>query len=105
MAGGDIANMILGIPFLTRHWFCGTILFSLIGRFGLINPALLILVWDKFIYNLQIWRPISALLFYPVTPQTGLHFLINLYFLYSYSSRLESGSPFSSLMLFRNVFR
>ena len=39
----------------------------------------------------QIWRPITALFFYPITPSTGFHFLINLYFLYNYSLRLETG--------------
>ena len=33
----------------------------------------------------------TALFYYPLTPQTGFHFLINLYFLYNYSIRLETG--------------
>ncbi len=40
---------------------------------------------------LQIWRPFTAAFYYPLTPQTGFHFLINLYFLYNYSLRLETG--------------
>jgi len=43
------------------------------------------------VYHFQFWRPFTAVLFYPLTPQTGFHFLINLYFLYSYSTRLETG--------------
>ena len=43
------------------------------------------------IFLFQIWRPFTALLFYPITPSTGFHFLINLYFLYNYSLRLETG--------------
>jgi derlin-1 len=66
---------------------------SLIGKLGIIDPMQLILLWNDS-YKYQIWRPITALLFFPVTPRTGFHFLINLYFLYSYSSRLESGMFF-----------
>lgn len=39
----------------------------------------------------QIWRPITALFYYPIGPATGFHFLINCYFLYNYSQRLEMG--------------
>jgi len=39
----------------------------------------------------QIWRPITALFFYPLMPQTGFQYLLNLFFLYSYSTRLETG--------------
>ena len=39
----------------------------------------------------QIWRPITATFFFPVGPGTGFLYLVNLYFLYQYSSRLETG--------------
>ena len=39
----------------------------------------------------QIWRPVTALFFFPLMPQTGFQYLLNLYFLYSYSTRLETG--------------
>lgn len=42
----------------------------------------------------QIWRPFSATLYFPVGPGTGFLYLVNLYFLYQYSSRLETGSFF-----------
>lgn len=35
----------------------------------------------------QIWRPVTAVFFYPM----GFHYLVNLYFLYTYSIRLETG--------------
>ncbi|VDK36530.1 unnamed protein product [Taenia asiatica] len=92
MAGNDLADAYYSIPRITRYWLTATIVFSLIGRFGLISAYSLILVWDKFFYDLQLWRPITALFFYPITPQTGFHFLINLYFLYSYSTRLETST-------------
>lgn len=35
----------------------------------------------------QIWRPVTATFFFP----TGFQYLINLYFLFHYSTRLETG--------------
>ncbi|XP_010129251.1 PREDICTED: derlin-1, partial [Buceros rhinoceros silvestris] len=40
----------------------------------------------------QIWRPVTATFFFPVGPGTGFLYLVNLYFLYQYSSRLETGA-------------
>lgn len=31
----------------------------------------------------------TGVLFYPLNPQTGFHFMLNCFFLYNYSSRLE----------------
>lgn len=38
----------------------------------------------------QIWRLVTATFYFP----TGFLYLVNLYFLYHYSSRLETGEPF-----------
>ena len=79
------------LPIFTRYWFGLTVLFTLLGRFGLLNPQWLILAWEYLFHRFQLWRPVTALFYYPLTPQTGFHFLINLYFLYNYSLRLETG--------------
>ncbi|VDD74069.1 unnamed protein product [Mesocestoides corti] len=92
MAGNDLADAYYSIPPFTRYWFSATIIFSLIGKLGLISVYSLVLFWKEFFYDFQLWRPITALFYYPITPQTGFHFLINLYFLYSYSSRLETST-------------
>jgi len=89
--GTDIQDWFKSLPVFTRYWFGGTLLFSLLGRFGLLYPEWLILSWETFITKFHIWRPITALLYYPITPMTGFHFLMNLYFLYNYSLRLETG--------------
>ncbi|KAI0218961.1 Derlin-1 [Lamellibrachia satsuma] len=52
----------------------------------------MILHFQMVVYRFQFWRPLTALFYYPISPQTGFHYLINLYFLYSYSTRLESGT-------------
>ncbi|XP_028176885.1 derlin-1 [Ostrinia nubilalis] len=79
------------VPFFTRTWLTLTIVFSLIGRFGLVNPYYLLLDFYPFVFECQIWRPLTAAFYYPIGPGTGFHFLINCYFLYTYSQRLETG--------------
>ena len=61
------------------------------SRFGIVNPAWVILSWHYFWRKFQIWRPLTAVFYYPISPMTGFAYLINLYFLYSYSTRLETG--------------
>ncbi|MCL4129253.1 UNVERIFIED_CONTAM: hypothetical protein GTU68_002202, partial [Idotea baltica] len=87
---GDLGTWFNQLPLLTKYWFGGTVAVSVLGRFGLLSPSWLILHYG-FINNFHIWRPITALFYYPITPMTGFHFLINLYFLYNYSLRLETG--------------
>lgn len=78
------------VPYFTRYWLTFTIVLSLIGRFGIINQYMFFLDLHSFLYKFHIWRPITALFFYPINPSTGFHFLINCYFLYNYSQRLET---------------
>jgi len=83
----DIQYWFKSLPIFTRHWFGLTVLFTLLGRFSLVPPSLLILTWETFITKFHIWRAVTALFLYP----TSFHFLVNLYFLYNYSLRLETG--------------
>ncbi|XP_046386647.1 derlin-1 [Ischnura elegans] len=87
----DIADWYKSLPIFTRWWLGLTVAFSVLGRFGLINNYSLILLYEPFVRKFQIWRPATALFYYPLTPSTGFHFMINLYFLYNYSLRLETG--------------
>ena len=54
------------------------------------------------------WRPVTCLFFYPLSPKTGFHFLINLYFLYNYrclfASKILVNTIFCSLRLETGVF-
>ncbi|CAH8436394.1 unnamed protein product [Dicrocoelium dendriticum] len=93
MPGNELSDWFYSIPIITRYWFSGTLLFSLLGKLGLVDPMRLILLWGD-THKYELWRPITSLLFYPINPSTGFHFLINLYFLYTYSSRLENGMFF-----------
>nr|AEE62126.1 unknown [Dendroctonus ponderosae] len=88
----DLGDWYRGVPRFTRLWFTGTVALTLFGRFGLLNPINLILLYSEAVKRLQVWRFITSVLYYPLTPQTGFHYLINLYFLYNYSRRLEEGT-------------
>jgi len=94
----EIMQWFNNLPQFTRYWFGLSVVFPIAGRIGLVNPYHMILTSD-FIYKFQLWRPLTALFFYPMK----FHFLINLYFLYSYSLRLETdqfnGRPADYLFL------
>lgn len=91
MASNDIGDWYRGIPQMTKYWFTGSIVVPLVARLGLINPVHLILIFERVAYNFQIWRPLTAVLYFPMSGPSGFHYLMNLYFLYSYSTRLETG--------------
>uniref|UniRef100_A0A1I8FMG5 Derlin n=1 Tax=Macrostomum lignano TaxID=282301 RepID=A0A1I8FMG5_9PLAT len=83
MAPNELAEWYWNVPRLSRYWFTGSVVLPLLGRIGLLSPLL----------------NDSSLLYYPISPQTGFHYLINLYFLYSYSTALES-AEYAFLLLF-----
>ncbi|XP_074645249.1 derlin-1-like [Tubulanus polymorphus] len=87
----DIGDWYRSIPQISKYWFTASIVLPLIGKLGLLSPIHMILHYDWFIHHFQLWRPVTALFYYPISPNTGFHYLINLYFLYSYSTRLETG--------------
>ncbi|GAB0086420.1 Derlin [Sergentomyia squamirostris] len=86
----DFSRWYNSVPIFTRSWLTGTVVMSLLERMGILPGEFLILLPFKFVYTkFQIWRPLTSVLFYPLTPQTGFHFMLNCYFLYNYSVRLE----------------
>lgn len=87
----DISNWISSIPKITRYWFFAFFAIPLSTRLGLINPMYLVLLPEPLFFQFQIWRPITCLLWYPVDPMHAFQWLILLFFLYSYSNRLETG--------------
>ncbi|OCT77141.1 hypothetical protein XELAEV_18032338mg [Xenopus laevis] len=88
----DLGDWFRSIPLITRYWFAASIAVPLVGKLGLINAVNLILWPENFLHKFQIWRPITATFYFPVGPKTGFLYLVNLYFLYQYSSRLETGA-------------
>ncbi|KAF3691619.1 Derlin-1 [Channa argus] len=88
----DIGNWFRNIPFITRTWFAASIALPLIGRLGLISGGHLILIPEFVFKRFHLWRPVTATLYFPVNHSTGFLYLFNLYFLYHYSTRLETGA-------------
>ncbi|EDM16238.1 rCG59470, isoform CRA_b [Rattus norvegicus] len=88
----DIGDWFRSIPAITRYWFAATVAVPLIGKLGIISPAYFFLWPEAFLYRFQIWRPFTATFYFPVGPGTGFLYLVNLYFLYQYSTRLEAGA-------------
>ncbi|XP_068937156.1 derlin-1 isoform X1 [Petaurus breviceps papuanus] len=88
----DLGDWFRSIPVITRYWFAGAIVVPFVSKLGLINASYFLLWPDAFLYHFQIWRPITATFFFPVGPGTGFLYLVNLYFLYQYSTRLETGA-------------
>ncbi|CAG9821277.1 unnamed protein product [Phaedon cochleariae] len=70
--------------------FKRSIVFTLLGRFSIVKPYNLVLLYEP-LKRFQIWRLLTSVLYYPIQ-QAGFHYLINLYFLYNYSRRLEEGA-------------
>lgn len=85
----DIGDWFKNIPTFTKYWFGLTAALSLIGRFGIIAPSTMILNYEM-LKKFQIWRLFTCIFYYPINPATGFHFLVNMYFLYTYSKRLET---------------
>uniref|UniRef100_A0A915P7G3 Derlin n=1 Tax=Meloidogyne floridensis TaxID=298350 RepID=A0A915P7G3_9BILA len=101
---GDFGEWYRSIPLITRYWFTGATVIPLMGRFGLFSPYLMLLDFELFFYKFQLWRPLTALFYYPVTPQTGFHWLLMCYFLYNYSKDTETsvydGRPADYLFIY-----
>ncbi|KAK3855717.1 hypothetical protein Pcinc_037897 [Petrolisthes cinctipes] len=87
---GDISRWFGTLPLLSRQWFGGTVLLTLLGYVGILSLEWVLLDSYSLFSRFQIWRPVSALLCYPLSPRNGLHFLFNLYHLYFYSTKLET---------------
>ncbi|CAL1270883.1 unnamed protein product [Larinioides sclopetarius] len=87
----DVGNFFNSLPFFTRYWFALSIAFPLLGRFGLLHPSYLVLEWTAFFRKFQIWRPITSAFYFPLGPNTAFAYMLNLYFLYNYSIKLETG--------------
>lgn len=82
----DIGDWYRNVPFFTKYWMTGSVIFTVLARFGILKPISLILLYEP-LKRFQIWRLFTCVFYYPAS----FHFLINLYFLYNYSKRLETG--------------
>lgn len=83
----DPAEWYKSMPSVTKFILTASFGVTLAANFGLFNPMSLILdfgmIWNQF----EIWRLFTAFAFFG---KLGFPFLMNMYFMYSYSLRLET---------------
>jgi Derlin-1 len=95
----DFSTWYNSIPRFTRYWLTATVAISIGAQMKIIPVYYLYLDSSLVFSKLQLWRLATSLFFYP----TSFHFLMNCFFLYNYSSRLEKdhflGSPGDYLWL------
>ncbi|XP_034666797.1 derlin-1 isoform X1 [Drosophila subobscura] len=99
----DAGQWYRSLPRFTRYWLTATVVLSLLCRFELLSISALYLDRSQIFGSLQLWRCVTSLFVFPITPNTAFHFLINCYFIVQYSTRLEkdqySRSPSDYLYL------
>lgn len=88
MAETDIGQWYNNIPFFTKWWFTLTLICTLGANFGILPANHMLLIIELVIKKFQFWRLFGCVFF---MGKLGFPFLINVYFLYSYSLRLETG--------------
>ncbi|XP_055296109.1 derlin-1 isoform X2 [Sitodiplosis mosellana] len=86
----DVSVWYKNLPIFTKYWLSLTVGISLLARFGLLAGEWLYLAPYFIYYKFQLWRLVTCIFYYPLTPNTGFHFMLNCYFLYNYSLRLET---------------
>lgn len=129
----EVGNFFNSMPFFTRYWFILCIAFPIGARFGLLSPSYLVLEWNAFFHKFQvcvfaflpklwnvnylsihfikkciifqIWRPITAAFYFPLGPNTAFAYMMNLYFLYNYSIKLETGMRSFFSIILKTVVR
>ncbi|KAI9343564.1 Der1-like family-domain-containing protein, partial [Obelidium mucronatum] len=80
----------VSIPLVTRGLFAASFGLSIGAGAGLVSPVLLFLDWSKVTKSFEVWRLVTAFVWYPL----NYSYLTLLYFLYNYSWQLETSSQF-----------
>ncbi|CAF1203416.1 unnamed protein product [Rotaria sp. Silwood1] len=84
----DLGQWYKSIPSITRAWFTGSIIVPVAARLRVVNPFYLVLAVNRIIKHFEIWRLLTAILYC----RMDFGYLINLYFIYQYSTRLETST-------------
>lgn len=59
-AENDLGDWFRGIPVVTRWWFSLSIVFTLLGRFGILNVMYMFLSFDLIAYKFQVMLTLSS---------------------------------------------
>ena len=84
----DIGEWYQGIPKVTKFLFTSSFMLTVAANFNVLSHRNLIFHWPSIYNGFEFWR--LATCFFDFG-KLGFPFLINLYFLYNYSIRLETG--------------
>ncbi|CAF3884430.1 unnamed protein product [Adineta steineri] len=84
----DLGQWYKSIPPITRVWFTASIVVPLAVALQIVDSGQLLLYIYPIIKHFEIWRLLTAVLVH----RLGLKYLVKLYFLYEYSSRLETST-------------
>ncbi|KAJ1508697.1 Derlin 1 [Coelomomyces lativittatus] len=85
LSTNPVVKFILELPKITRFLFLSSLGLPLISRFLTIRLEYFLFIPSKILFQGQVWRLLSCFF----VAQLGLDFLLQLYFLYLYSSQLE----------------
>ena len=66
MASNDIGDWYRNIPLVTKYWFTGSVIFPLLGRFGFVSIATLMLDYESLIYGFQVTLLLQSVLVYTI---------------------------------------
>lgn len=87
------AEWFRSLPVITQYWFGGTMVCTLAGNFGVINPMQFLFIWEAIRSKFELWRILTCFCYAgPFAFET----LITIYMLYTMSMRYEKGSPFNT---------
>lgn len=87
MAQSEVGEWFRSVPTVTRFLFTSTLALTLAANFGIVRPDYLLLTTTAFT-KFEFWRILTCFTF---GGRLGFGFVMNLYFLYQYSSLLENG--------------
>lgn len=77
------------IPPLTKVWFTLIVAIPVAGGLHILTDKLMYLDWNSLFTDYEIWRLVTATFYYPISTRTGVHYLVTVYFIYTYSFKLE----------------
>ncbi|KAH8273464.1 hypothetical protein KR018_002463 [Drosophila ironensis] len=85
----DAATTNRIIPRFTRYWITVSVVLSVFCRLEVVPLHMFYLDRTLVLEKLQLWRCVTSLFVFPLTVFSSIHFVINIYFIVEYSSKLE----------------
>ena len=81
------------LPVITQYWFGATLLLTLAGNLGIVDPNYFPFRWQQVTDNFEVWRFLTCFCY---AGAFEFPTLINLYLQVSFSKQYETGGPFNT---------